>query len=38
LGAQAGATFGLRHSDDPDTMNLINDWIWLKKEFKNVNV
>jgi hypothetical protein len=38
LGAQAGAKFGLQNSDDTDTMNLINDWSWLKKEFKNVNV
>ncbi|CAB4241911.1 hypothetical protein UFOVP71_449 [uncultured Caudovirales phage] len=38
LGAQAGAKFGLQFSDDTKTMNLINDWDWLKKEFKNVNV
>lgn len=38
LGAQAGAKFGLQFSDDIETMNLINDWAWLKKEFKNVNV
>jgi len=38
LGAQAGAKFGLQFSDDIETMNLINDWTWLKKEFKNVNV
>lgn len=38
LGAQAGSKFGLEHSDDVETLNLINDWDWLKKEFKNVNV
>jgi hypothetical protein len=38
LGAQAGSKFGLEHSDDLETLNLINDWDWLKREFKNVNV
>ena len=38
LGAQAGSKFGLENSDDFDTLNLINDWDWLKKEFKNVVV
>ena len=38
LGAQAGSKFGLENSDDLSTLNLINDWDWLKKEFKNVNV
>lgn len=38
LGAQAGSKFGLANSDDIEKMNLINDWNWLKKEFKNVNV
>jgi len=38
LGAQAGSEFGLVYSDDPTQINLINDWAWLKKEFKNVNV
>lgn len=33
LGAQAGATFGLKYSDLPK-LNLINDWDWLKEEFK----
>ena len=37
-GAKAGAKFGLQFGDDIETMNLINDWAWLKKEFKNVNV
>lgn len=36
LGAQAGATFGLKNSDNLNTLNLINNWDWLKKEFKNV--
>jgi hypothetical protein len=38
LGAQAGSKFGLENSDNLDALNLINDWDWLKKEFKNVNV
>ncbi len=38
LGARAGSNFGLKHSDDSATMNMINDWDWLKKEFKNVTV
>lgn len=37
-GAQSGANFGLRYSDDIETMNRINEWSWLKKEFKNVIV
>lgn len=38
LGAQAGATFGLKYSDSPK-LNLINNWDWLEKEFKkNVTV
>jgi hypothetical protein len=38
LGAQAGATFGLKYSDSPK-LNLINDWDWLAKEFEeNVTV
>jgi hypothetical protein len=36
LGAQAGSAFGLKYSDDLATLDLINDWNWLKKEFKNV--
>lgn len=38
LGARAGTKFGLQNSDDLKKLNLINDWKWLKKEFKNVNV
>lgn len=38
LGAQAGSKFGLENSDNLDALDLINDWDWLKKEFKNVNV
>ena len=38
IGAQAGAEFGLKYSDDLSILNRINDWDWLKKEFKNVNV
>ena len=38
LGARAGSNFGLKHSDDETTMNMINDWAWLKKEFHNVTV
>ena len=34
LGAQAGNNYGLRNSDDIAALNLINDWNWLKKEFK----
>jgi len=37
-GAQAGAKFGLKYSDDLVILNQINDWNWLTKEFKNVNV
>jgi len=37
-GASAGAAFGLHHSDDTPTLNLINNWDWLKKEFENVNI
>lgn len=33
LGAQAGATYGLKYGDSPN-LNLINDWDWLKEEFK----
>lgn len=38
LGAQAGSNFGLKYSDEIETLNKINDWDWLKKEFANVNV
>ena len=38
MGARAGTIFGLQHSDDLTQLNLINDWKWLQKEFKNVNV
>lgn len=38
LGARAGIKFGLQHSDDLKQLNLINDWKWLKEQFKNVNV
>lgn len=38
LGARAGSNFGLKHGDDTATMNMINDWAWLKKEFQNVTV
>jgi len=38
LGARAGSDFGLQNSDDTVTMNKINDWDWLKKEFQNVIV
>ncbi len=38
MGARAGTLFGLQNSDDLKKLNLINDWKWLKKEFKNVNV
>lgn len=38
LGARAGSQYGLSHSDDAELLNLINNWDWLKKEFKNVNV
>jgi hypothetical protein len=38
LGARAGSEFGLKYSDDIQILNQINDWAWLKKEFKNVNV
>lgn len=38
LGAQAGSKFGLQHSDDLKMLDKINDWEWLKGEFKNVNV
>lgn len=36
LGARAGAKFGLQNSDNLSVLNLINNWDWLKKEFKNV--
>lgn len=38
LGAQAGATFGLKNANNTDAMKKINDWSWLAGEFKNVNV
>lgn len=38
LGAQAGARFGLKNSDNLQTLNFINDWDLLKKEFKNVAI
>lgn len=38
LGAQAGSNFGLKYSDEPNMLNKINDWFWLEREFKNVNV
>lgn len=38
LGAQAGSNFGLQYADELQMLNKINDWEWLKKEFKNVNV
>jgi hypothetical protein len=38
LGAQSGSKFGLQHSDDLKMLDKINDWGWLKGEFKNVNV
>jgi hypothetical protein len=37
-GAIAGSAFGLKNSDDIELLNQINNWTWLKKEFKNVNV
>jgi len=38
LGAQAGATFGLKYGDS-SKLNLINSWDWLNTEFeKNVTV
>jgi len=37
-GARAGSKFGLENGDDVSALNLINNWDWLKKEFKNVNV
>jgi hypothetical protein len=37
-GAQAGAKFGLIYADDLTTLNLINDWQWLEKEFNNVTI
>lgn len=37
-GAHAGAAFGLKYGDDLVTLNQINDWNWLTKEFENVNV
>ena len=30
LGAQQGADFGRQYKDNPDTLNLINDFDWLK--------
>lgn len=38
LGAQAGSNFGLQYSDNLTMLSKINDWDWLKEEFKNVNV
>ena len=38
MGARAGTIFGLQHSDDLTMLDKINDWAWLKEEFKNVNV
>jgi hypothetical protein len=38
LGAQAGSNFGLKYSDDLTILDKINDWDWLRGEFKNVNV
>jgi hypothetical protein len=38
LGAQAGSNFGLQYSDDLSMLDKINNWDWLKEEFKNVNV
>jgi len=38
LGARAGAKYGLKFSDEAKSMNMINDWDWLKKEFANVTV
>jgi hypothetical protein len=38
LGAQAGSNFGLQHADDLAILDKINDWDWLREEFKNVNV
>lgn len=38
LGAQAGSNFGLQYSDNLTMLGKINDWDWLKEEFKNVNV
>lgn len=38
IGAKAGSDFGLKYGDDPTSMNMINDWDWLKKEFRNVTV
>ena len=33
LGAQQGADFGRQYKDNPDTLNLINDFDWLKDTF-----
>lgn len=38
LGAQAGSNFGLKYSDDLTILDKINNWDWLRREFKNVNV
>lgn len=39
LGAQAGVKYGLTNANNLSAMHLINDWNWLKQEFrKNVNV
>lgn len=38
LGAQAGSRFGLQYSDDLGMLDKINNWDWLREEFKNVNV
>jgi len=38
-GARAGAKYGLRNSDNTDALDKINDWDWLRKEYKkHVNV
>lgn len=37
-GARAGSKFGQMYSDNLTQLNLINNWQWLKGEFKNVNV
>lgn len=39
LGAQAGVKYGLKNANNLPAMNQINDWNWLKQEFKkHVNV
>lgn len=38
-GARAGAKYGLKNSDNVLALDKINDWDWLRKEYrKNVNV